>query len=122
MNKYAKEQAAIIAQAAINAGYRAFIAESGHYGFYTDAKGSRIVSFQCDGFHDSISGNYKTSNPAKTGTGWRISDDFSKDNLVAYFEQFPPRWATGDATWEYTTLDQHQDTYQASSKYSEVTA
>lgn len=120
--KYERERTQQIVSAIKAAGFRAFLAERGTYGFYTDADGSRVVSFQCDGLRDSVSGNYQTNMPQQTGTGWRISDDYSIDEsaLEAYFNQNPPRWAVGDAKWSLTTLEQHLKTYGPSSKYVEV--
>lgn len=98
------------------AGFRVFIAERGSYGFYTDAAGSRVVCFGIDLCNVRYSGNYKTSAPKQTGTGWQLQTSGYDD----MFNQFPPRWAVGDATWKHTTLEQHLKTYQASSKYTEA--
>ena len=101
-------------------GYRVFIAERGTYGFYTDQEGSKVISFKADLGNISFSGNYKTNNPKSTGTGWRISDS-DKGNYEQMFNSFPPSWAVaGCSKWKYTTLDQHLDDYQKSSKYVEV--
>lgn len=54
------------------AGFRVFIAERGTYGFYTDTDGTRVVSFQYDLCGMTFSGNYKTSNPRGTGSGWGL--------------------------------------------------
>jgi len=69
----------------------------------------------------AVSGNYKTSQPQKTGTGWRISDEFNPATITDYWNATAPRWAVGAATWRYTTLSEHLDTYQRSSRYSEAT-
>lgn len=119
--EYEKRRAAEIAQAAIDAGFRAFIAEQGNYGFYTDDEGSRLVDFQVNGyFEESVSGNYVTSNPQQCGQGWRIADSVNTDMISEYFNQTAPRWATGRNTWRYKTLAEHQSEYQASSRYTEV--
>ena len=121
MSIYEKEAAQAVVQAIKAAGFRAFLAESGTYGFYTDADGSKIISFQCNGIEGpKFSGNYKTSAPRQTGTGWRISDDFNASDLDKYFNASPPHWAVSCAKWEFTSLADHQATYQASSKYTEV--
>lgn len=101
------------------AGFRVFLAESGRYGFYTDKEGSRLVSFQVDYLSPSYGGKYKTDQPAKTGTGWRIAEGYDKD-FKEMFNECAPHWAVGDANWKYTTLEQHLDFYQKSSKYKEV--
>lgn len=98
------------------AGYRVFIAERGTYGFYTDAAGSRVVSFQFDLGGFKFSGNYKTDMPRTTGTGWEIL----KGTYSDMFAEYPPSWAVRTAKWEYTTLEQHLKTYQSSSKYTEL--
>lgn len=115
-SNYAKQIIADTAASIKKAGFRVFLAESGTYGFYTDADGSRVVSFQTDLGQLSFSGNYKTNNPSQTGTGWRLNTQGYADmfNVVA------PAWAVRDAKWQYTTLAQHLKTYQSSSKYREV--
>jgi len=115
-----KQRATDIAQTAISAGFRAFLAERGTYGFYTDTEGTRVISFQCNGLCDSVSGNYRTDQPHKTGTGWQIADSINDEMMADYFNQSAPHWAVGDAKWQLTTLKQHLDTYQDSSKYCEV--
>jgi hypothetical protein len=100
-------------------GFRVFIAKSGTYGFFTDTEGSKVVCFQVDFLSPSFSGNYKTDNPKSTGTGWRISDSDTED-YGTIFNAYPPHWAVGDSKWKFTTLDQHLDSYQKSSHYSEA--
>lgn len=114
---YAVETIKALTKEIKDAGFRVFIAESGTYGFYTDTDGSRIISFQVDGWSGvRFSGNYTTSNPRKTGTGWVLETD----TFSAMFNQQAPRWAVGNATWRYTTLAENLATYQPSSKYKEV--
>ncbi len=116
---YIQEQIAEIAKDIKSKGYRVFIAERGTYGFFTDKEGSRIISFQCESGVFSFSGNYKTNNPKSTGTGWRITEDLPY-NYDQLFAACPPYWAIGQATWKYTTLDQHLSVYDKSSKYEEI--
>lgn len=97
-------------------GFRVFIAKSGTYGFYTDANGTRVVSFQAGLSGMTFSGNYKTTNPHSTGTGWQLENNTFKD----MFNQIAPNWAVRGAEWNYTTLEQHLATYQKSSVYSEI--
>ena len=102
-------------------GYRPFIAKKGDYGFFTDADGTRVVSFGCDlgGVH--FSGNYVTSAPQHTGTGWRITEPLHGEiDFSDLFKQSAPKWATGKATWRYKTLSEYLNTYQSSSMFSEV--
>jgi Fe-S cluster assembly iron-binding protein IscA len=106
-----------LAQEIKAAGFRVFIAKSGTHGFYTDAAGTKVVSFQFDLGGFKFTGNYKTSQPSRTGTGWQLQDGSFED----MFKQMPPNWAVGSGIdWKYTTLEQHLKTYQASSQYVEV--
>ena len=99
------------------AGFRAFIAKSGTYGFYTDTAGSKVVSFQYDWGGFKFAGNYKSSEPRRTGTGWGLVSD----SIPNMFNQMPPNWAIGGGIdWKYTTLEQHLKTYHSSSLYTEV--
>ena len=101
------------------AGYRVFLSESREYGFYTDKNGTKVVSFQTDLSGIPFSGNYKTSKPMTTGTGWRIADN-DNGNYRKMFNAMPPSWAVHDSQWSFTTLEQHLKTYQKSSRYSEI--
>lgn len=121
--KYEREIAAQVAQDAIRAGFRAFLAESGRYGFYTDTGGTRVISFQVDFLSPTLSGNYVTNKGRETGTGWRISDGYvigDIETLKRAFQSIPPRWAVKDSKWRFATLKDHQDRYQSSSRYVEV--
>jgi hypothetical protein len=100
-----------------DAGYRVFISEDGTFGFYTDAEGSRLVSFGIDLLSVRFSGNYKTSDPRKTGTGWRIGEN--RTDYQAMFDAPAPTWATKGVTWEYTTLAEHLDRYAKCCGYAE---
>ena len=108
------------AHRALKLGYQVFIAKRGTYGYYTD--GLHVVSFQCDYGGVQLSGNYKTSQPRKTGNGWRIYDDSYAIDDTAITQAIgtkPPRWAVGNATWTLTTPEQHRAAYQDSSQYVE---
>jgi hypothetical protein len=98
----------------IDAGFRVFIAESGTYGFYTDKSGERVVSFQVDYLSPVFSGNYKSKH---CGTGWRFERPLEYDQML---NAGAPYWATKGERIRYTSLDDHLNQYQASSKYSEV--
>ena len=100
-------------------GYRVFIAASGTYGFFTDTDGTKVISFWMD-LTLSFSGNYRGLKDARgIGTGWRISES-DPGQYDQMFAAYPPRWAVGDNSWEFTTLEQHLKNYQKSSKYVEV--
>lgn len=122
---YKQEGALDFALEAIKCGFRAFIAKSGTYGFYTDEEGTKVISFEYDFGGIKLSGNYKTSAPSQTGTGWRIYDpsyDHCDENIIDAFRAAPQQWAVRDATWKYTTLDQYLAQYQSSSRFEEVKA
>lgn len=114
-----QEYIAELAQEILSQGFRVFIAENGTHGFYTDEVGTRVISFQLNYLHPSFSGNYITDNPRSTGTGWQIKDG-TVDDYDDVFYEYPPAWAVGDAKWRYSTLQDHLDRYQQSSKYEEV--
>lgn len=124
IHQYEIERAEEFARAAIKAGFRAYLAEAGNYGFFTDDEGSRVISFQFNGYFESrVSGNYVTDKPKETGSGWQISADsisVEPEEIKKYFNAYPPRWAVGDAQWRLATLEDHQNRYQWSSKYEEV--
>lgn len=92
-------------------GLRVFIAERGTYGFYTNATGDRIVSFDIDLtilFH----GQYKSHD---NGDGWRICEGIP-DNFAALLRTPSPF-----SMIKYTTLDEYLAVYQTSSKFKEIT-
>lgn len=102
------------------AGFRVFIAESKSHGFYTDNSGSKLISFQNDLSGIQFSGNYRTSKPSQTGSGWILNvDNTSKFDIKSIFNEIPPYWATAGSKWAYTTLEQHLKMYGKSSKYKE---
>lgn len=113
---YKTEAVAKLAQEIKAEGFRVFIANSGTYGFYTDAEGSRVTCFQYDLGGFKFMGNYKSDQPRTTGTGWEVLTGTFKD----MFAEYPPAWSTKGANWSFTTLDQHLAVYQASSRYKEL--
>lgn len=112
MSNYKTEAIAQLAEQIAKAGFRVFIAKTGTYGFYTDAVGSKVVSFQYDFASFRYSGNYKSK---KCGTGWQLDTD----SFANMFTQSPPRWATKGEEVTETTLEQHLAVYQPSSVYVE---
>lgn len=124
MSYHDELKAAALALAATikEAGFRAYIAEKGTYGFYTDAEGTRVVSFQFEFGAPKFSGNYNTSAPKSTGTGWVIGEVWpvDADALRDMYAQNAPTWAVGNAKWRHTTLAEHIAMYGASSRYVEV--
>lgn len=115
LNSYKTTAIAELGKKIADAGFRVFIARSGTYGFYTDAEGSRVVSFQYDLNGFKFSGNYKTDNPRQTGNGWELEAGSYRE----MFEQSPPSWAVGAARWKLSSLVAHLMTYQKSSCYTE---
>jgi hypothetical protein len=121
---YKTEAVAQLAQQIKAAGFRVFLAKSNTYGFYTDAEGSRVVSFQYDLGGFKFSGNYKPvhSRDGKyVGTGWIMGEygSVNPEGLQNLFNDTPPRWATKGLACNLTTLAQHLKTYQRSSEYVE---
>lgn len=107
--------------AALEQGLRVFKSHSGTYGIITDAEGERVVSWVVDFCHVRLTGNYKTSAPHKTDTGWEIGEWADGSDLREILATEAPGWALRGAVCRITTLEQHLDTYQQSSKYTEVT-
>ena len=116
---YCKEIITAMVSRIKDSGLRVFIAEAGTYGFFTDSAGTRVVSFQCRSLQVSFSGNYKTNDPGSTGNGWRIMDH-DAGGYRNMLDAHPPAYAVGESKWEFTTLAQHVETYQPSSRYIEV--
>jgi hypothetical protein len=121
MSNYRREMINEVAQMILAKGYRVFIAESGTHGFYTDAQGSKVIGFQHVLGGVTVSGNYKTSNPSSTGTGWQIAGCFDPAEIDNSFAAHAPHWAVGLAKWRFTTLEEHLKTYGKSSGYVELT-
>lgn len=113
---YEKAIAQEFCNAVLLAGLRPFLAEKGTYGFYTDAEGTRVVSFQVDLGTLKLSGNYKSQ---ECGTGWVMGPWNEGDDLAEILKAGAPRWATNGEAVRLTTLEQHLKTYQQSSRYQE---
>ena len=112
---YKQQETRELASELIAQGYRAFIAASGTYGLYTDAEGSRMVTFQYGLCGFEFGGNYRSPG---NGSGWRLETE-SFDRM---FKANPPHWAVGRTPTRLTTLAEHLDIYGSSSKYVEVFA
>jgi len=116
MSNHKKQTIAELSKRLLKAGFRVFIAYNGEYGFYTDEAGSRLISFEIRYLSLHFSGNYASKG---NGTGWVISDGDERD-YKEMFDAPPPHWAVGNGSYSLTTLNQHLDTYQRSSKYIEI--
>jgi len=107
-------------------GYPVYLSEKGNYGFFTNADGSRVVSFQIDYFFFSFSANHKSIG---WGSGYRITDDercllweidtFCTSKFLESLINAPVyKSRRNDGRFlSWTTLKQHLDSYQSSSKY-----
>ena len=109
-----------LADEILEEGLRVFISSKGTYGFFTDQKGSRVVSFQINYSSISFSGNYNTNKPQSTGTGWAIGDGAVSDYQQLLHTPIPD-WAVSGATVvNFRTLEQHLKMYNSSSNYTEL--
>lgn len=125
-----KESLQFLVPLVLAANLRIFFAEKGHYGFITDEQGCRVLSFGMDGTRLHFGGQYravKNGDGVYVGQGWRITDDEYPENaqdIKNLFAQsaIAPRWATRGKPVTIATLEQHLNTYQWSSRYTEVTA
>ncbi len=121
-----KERTAELVSKIKSFGYPVYLSEKGNYGFFTNADGSRVVSFQIDYFFFNFSVNHKSIG---LGTGYRITNDEkcllweidsfctakfleSLINAPAYRSR---RKSEKFISW--TTLNQHLAMYQDSSKF-----
>lgn len=118
-------------------GFRAFVAKNDGirgYGFFTDAKGSRVVSFQMD--DGSLGGNYGPPS-RESGTGWRMNETIwslksradvqrvldadAPDYCRRKREGGCPRCEPARGGFEYyTNLAQFLGMYGSSSGYQEI--
>ena len=105
-----------LAQEIKTAGFRPFIAKGGTYGFYTDAAGSRVVSFSLDFGAPIFSGNHVSEAPKSHGQGWRMESRASYADMLS---ALTPQWA-GGSNCRPKTLKEYQDDYQSSSQFTEL--
>lgn len=108
-------------------GYPVYIAESGTYGFFANADGSRVISFQIDYWFFNFSTNHKG---ICLGTGYRITNDeqcpiweidnFCTPEFLDILINAPIYRSRrkNEKFISWTTLQQHLDSYQQSSKYT----
>ena len=107
-------------------GYPVYLSEKGNYGFFTNSYGSRIISFQIDYFFFNFSANHKSIG---LGTGYRITSDekcllweidtFCTAEFLESLINAPiyKSRRKNERFLSWTTLTQHLDSYQSSSKY-----
>lgn len=106
-----------VADKAICAGLRVYLAKDNRYGIVTDNDGTRVVSFFPDlGRGVVFSGNYVTKNPQETGMGWQLNFNPYKDNYkeLLSFYNVPPLWATKGNDWRYRKLNEHLKIFMSS--------
>jgi hypothetical protein len=121
-----KERTAELVKKIKSFGYPVYLSEKGNYGFFTNADGSRIVSFQIDYFFFNFSANHKSIG---LGTGYRITNDekcllweidtFCTAKFLESLINAPIYRSRrkNEKFLSWTTLDQHLASYQSSSKY-----
>lgn len=102
-------------------GFRVFLASSGTYGFISDDKGERVLSFSfTDG--GSLSGNYYPASH-KSGTGWRMDGHPSRlktaKDVREALHAYPPNYC-GKGWKRFTTVADQLKEYGPSSKYEEI--
>lgn len=102
-------------------GFRAFIAESGEYGFVTDADGTRVLSFSFNG-PTGLSGNYHPPS-RESGTGWAMSkfpgELMTREDVEMALYAMPPAFA-GKGWKRVSTMADYIGLYGASSRFTEV--
>jgi hypothetical protein len=102
-------------------GFTVYLAKRGDYGFITDGKRERVLSFSFTG-GSSLSGNYGPPS-RESGTGWALTVDTwdlktAEDVRKALYAR-PPSWC-GRGWKHYTTAEQHLTEYGPSSHYREI--
>lgn len=105
-------------------GFRAWVADSnyrGGYGFLSDDKGERVLSFEFTA-EGKLSGNYGPPS-RESGTGWVLNQTpyslKTAEDVREALYAVPPTFC-GKGWKHYTTVEQHLAMYGSSSKYKEV--
>lgn len=103
-------------------GFVVYMAEQGHYGFISDDTGARVLSFQFNGYEDSLSGNYGPPS-RESGTGWRMDVTPQQlrtaEDVQEALNAYPPAFC-GKGWRNLTTLAMHLQAYGPSSKYRKI--
>lgn len=122
---YRQQTAREFANKAKELGFTVYLAKSETYGLITDKNKDRVLSFQSDFGLVKVSGNYQPQ--GGIGTGWEIakdldSNDLNQRQLDLFLNAIAPNWAVGNAIYpvKYSTLENHLEAYQKSSKYKQV--
>jgi hypothetical protein len=120
---YSERQAKEFAEFIKSLGFTVYLAKSGTYGFITDNKQERVLSFSfTDGA--SLSGNYGPPS-RESGTGWRLSVtpsqlQMKEDVTKALYSA--PDYNVGKGWKRFTTLKEYLAMYGSSSGFEEVAA
>jgi len=122
-----KERTAELVSKIKSFGYPVYLSEKGNYGFFTNADGSRVISFHIDYFFFNFSANHKSIG---LGTGYRITNDekcllweidtFCTAKFLESLINAPiyKSRRKNERFISWTTLNQHLEMYQQSSKYT----
>lgn len=118
MKRHQKE-ATEFAQHITDLGFQVHLSKSGTSGFITDETGSRVLSFEIDGFFSKLHGNYGPPS-SDSGTGWGLDvtpgDLNTKEDVHKALYAAPPRWCGNG--WKYlSTVAQYKAAYQSSSNF-----
>jgi hypothetical protein len=118
---YSERQAAEFAEFIKSLGFKVYLSKSKTYGFVTDDKAERVMSFSfTDGA--SLSGNYGPPS-RESGTGWRLDVEPSqlktKEDVTKALYATPPAYC-GKGWKRYTTLKEYMADYGSSSGFQEA--
>jgi hypothetical protein len=117
---YENRQALEFADFVKSLGFVVYLSESGTYGFITDDKQDRVLSFS---FTDcgKLSGNYAPPS-RESGTGWRLSagpsDLHTAEDVIKALNSTPPEYC-GRGWKRFTTVKEYLSCYE-SSKFRQV--
>lgn len=114
---YEREMIADLVRSILQGGLKVYLAEAGTHGFYTDEAEQSMVGFPVELLGLSFTGHYKTSSPETTGTGGGMPRPYPLRDGLKYG---PPLWAPSGAKWRHTTVKEHLNQYDWSSKYHVV--
>ena len=111
-------------------GYNVYLSESETYGFFTDNKEEKLISFQIDYFWFNFGSNHISKG---LGSGHRITSDekyllwdienFCTPEFLSEIFNCKPYFADkrkGEEFIRWTSLSEHFEKYQSSSKYSKI--
>jgi hypothetical protein len=117
---YAEQKKQVIrqfAELAKEQGFKAYLSYNDEYGYFTDAEGKKVISFQLDFGSVVCSANVK--NTSGGGTGYRIETGQKPKDFYA---QGIPSWYHPYCTpkTRFATQEEYQKDFQKSSKFYEI--